>query len=61
MDLQAAETIKEKRGILSRLTVAFCLILTAALLISSLASPGRAFSREHRALSALPTQLSLPN
>lgn len=51
MDLQAAQQFKEKRGILSRLTVAFCLVLTAALLIGSLVSPGRATPKDFRAAS----------
>ncbi len=44
MDLQAAMIMKEKRNTLSKITVAFCLVLTAALLISSLVSPSRAMS-----------------
>lgn len=45
MDLQAVNQTKDARGLLSKLTVAFCLILTAALLIGSLVSPGRASTR----------------
>ena len=42
MDLQAAHDMKGKRGLLSKLTVAFCLMLTGALLVGSLVSPSRA-------------------
>ena len=42
MDLQAAQLMKGKRSTLSKLTVIFCLTLTAVLLIGSLVSPGRA-------------------
>lgn len=41
MDMQANMMMKEKRSLISRFTVACCLILTAALLISSLVSPKR--------------------
>ncbi len=46
MDLQAAQSMKGKRSVLSRLTVTFCLVLTAGLLISSLVNPSRAHSTQ---------------
>ncbi len=41
MDIQADMMMKGKPSLISRFTVAFCLILTAGLLISSLVSPKR--------------------
>jgi|LNFM01.1.fsa_nt_gb hypothetical protein len=57
MDLQAAQSMKEKRGIVSRLTVTFCLILTAGLLISSLVAPSRAQTSQSRSPAPLLIQL----
>jgi hypothetical protein len=45
MDLQAVDQTKGKRGLTSKLTVSFCLLLTAALLIGSLVSPRRASTK----------------
>lgn len=58
MDLQAAMTMKEKRGLISRFTVAMCLVLTAGLLISSLVSPARSHADASR-LSLLSQSHSL--
>jgi hypothetical protein len=55
MDLQAAQAMKGKRSTFSRLTVAFCLMLTAALLISSLVSPSRAGTSFPTASISLPS------
>lgn len=57
MDLQAAQLMKEKRGWLSKLTVILCLVLTGALLIGSLISPGRANGKDTR---NAPTLFSSP-
>ncbi len=57
MDLQAAQSMKEKRGLLSRVTVTFCLILTAGLLISSLVGPSRAHTKQANSPAALLVQL----
>lgn len=57
MDLQAAQSMKEKRGLLSRVTVTFCLILTAGLLISSLVGPSRANTKQANSPAALLVQL----
>ena len=54
MDLQAAQATKEKRSVLSRVIVMCCLALTAALLITSLASPGRALSKNPAINAVLP-------
>ena len=57
MDLQATQSMKEKRSVLSKVTVAFCLVLTAALLISSLVAPTRAQSKNARLAAAVAAQL----
>ncbi len=57
MDLQAAQSMKGKRSVLNRLTVTFCLILTAGLLISSLAGLSRAQTKQARTPASLMVQL----
>jgi hypothetical protein len=57
MDLQAAQSMKGKRSVLSRLTVTFCLVLTAGLLISSLVSLSRAQTKQARSTVSLMVQL----
>ncbi len=53
MDIQADMTMKGKPSLISRFTVAFCLILTAGLLISSLVSPKRPHAENSRAAPSI--------
>ncbi len=57
MDLQAAQSMKSTRSLLDHLTVTFCLILTAGLLISSLVGPSRAQTKQAHATASLTVQL----
>lgn len=57
MNMQSDQMLKEKPGMLSKLTVALCLMITAGLLISSLVSPGRAHSKQVRAAPTFVSQM----
>lgn len=51
MDLQAAQMMRGKRSMLSKVTVVVCFALACALLIGSLISPGRAFPKSQFGVS----------
>lgn len=57
MDLEAAQSMKGKNSILDRLMVAFCLIVTAGLLISSLIGPSWVQTKQSRSAAPLIVQL----
>lgn len=57
MDLEATQSMKGKNSILDRLMVAFCLIVTAGLLISSLVGPSRVQMKQTRSTASLIVQL----
>jgi hypothetical protein len=59
MDLQADMTMKDRGSLISRFTVTCCLVVTAALLISSLVSPKPApTEKSHNSPSPLSSPLT---